>query len=127
MQVCWFEPLCIAHKRQENLNQNCKTDTFSSQYFVLPKMTPEGYRVSVFRLQSPDLSAADIDLRLNAIKVLSSYDTRFQEENYWAGDVIIVDFENFSLKHLQAVTVLPLLRKYMHCANVSIFFFCKFV
>lgn len=84
-------------------------------------MTPEGYRVSVFRLRSADLSAADIDLRCNAIKVLSSYDTRFLEENYWAGDITVVDFGNFVLKHVQALAVVPLLKKYMHCANVSSF------
>lgn len=90
-----------------------------SQYFVLPKMTPEGYRVSVFCMQSADVSSSDFNLRLNAIKVLSSFDVRLLEETYWAGDIIVLNCKHFGLKHLQSVATLPLLKKYIHCANVS--------
>uniref|UniRef100_A0A1B6KNR0 CRAL-TRIO domain-containing protein n=1 Tax=Graphocephala atropunctata TaxID=36148 RepID=A0A1B6KNR0_9HEMI len=90
------------------------------QYIVLPGMTPEGYRVSIYRMKSADISVADFNLTTNAIKVLSSFDVRFHEDNYWAGDVIIIDCKHFTFRHLQSVTSLPLLKKYVHCGNESL-------
>jgi len=90
------------------------------RYVPLPRMTPEGYRVSIFSLSSPDISYEDIDLRYNAVKVLCSYDVRFLEQPYSAGDIIIVDGKNYTLKQLPAFVVVSLLKKYIHCVTDSL-------
>uniref|UniRef100_A0A1B6IBB7 CRAL-TRIO domain-containing protein n=1 Tax=Homalodisca liturata TaxID=320908 RepID=A0A1B6IBB7_9HEMI len=89
------------------------------QYIVLPGMTPEGYRVSIYRMNPIPDDGNDFNLTTNAIKVLSSYDVRFHEDNYWAGDIIIIDCRHFTFRQLQAVT-LPVLKKYVHCGNESL-------
>lgn len=83
-------------------------------------MTPEGYRVSIYRIVSPDVSSSDFTLRMNATHFVNTYDVRFQEEQYWAGDILVIDFANFALKHIQSLMSIPILKKYVHCSQVSI-------
>ncbi|XP_054278213.1 alpha-tocopherol transfer protein-like [Macrosteles quadrilineatus] len=87
------------------------------RYVTLPRMTTEGYRVTIYSLVSPDTPAKDIDLCLNASKVLCSYDVRFLEDPFWAGDVIVIDSKNYTLTQLPALMVLPVLKKYIHCVT----------
>ncbi|XP_017785207.1 PREDICTED: alpha-tocopherol transfer protein-like [Nicrophorus vespilloides] len=79
-----------------------------SDFVVMPKLTPEGYRVTISNLKTNDLSKFKIDI-LMARGALSAC-LRTAMETPISGDVLIYDASNISAAHA-AIFLTPTVRK----------------
>lgn len=89
--------------------------SFVRNYCPLPKLTPEGYRVTILSLIEPDPKNFCPITIMKRIMIMS--DIRRKMEKYIAGDIIIHDCRGFSFTHLTKITP-SLAKKSMFCIQV---------
>ncbi|XP_031842533.2 alpha-tocopherol transfer protein-like [Nomia melanderi] len=82
---------------RDPLSEDIQRCCDSTCYFVLPSLTEEGHRVTVFRLR--DTSVDNFSFQAITKRVLMVLDTRLMEERCLS-NVMVVDLEGFSLVHL---------------------------
>lgn len=88
---------------------------FSRLFIPLPKLTAEGYRISLSRLRTPELDGFEF---ADYVKVnFMSIDIRLSKLDMFKKEIFIFDLSKFTLSHL--TTVLPQLKKFIYCATVS--------
>lgn len=82
-----------------------------SYYFPLPRLTPEGYRVTVYKLADHDIATFNIrDITKRIVMVL---DARLLEEKCLS-NIMVFDLQGFSMAHFAKVTpTLSIVRKAM--------------
>ncbi|KAI4493797.1 hypothetical protein M0804_001973 [Polistes exclamans] len=82
---------------RDPLSQDIQDCCESMQYFVLPSLTKEGYRVTVFRLIDTDIDKFSI--QAIAKRILMVQDIRLVEEPC-SSNVMVIDFEGFTAVHI---------------------------
>ncbi|RZF32236.1 hypothetical protein LSTR_LSTR011508 [Laodelphax striatellus] len=101
-------------EQRDPRSKQIQTASQTLNAFPLPRLTPEGFRVTVHRFtEAPvnDFEPADIYKFLCMIG-----DIRLVEESAIAGDVFLFDVANMSVTHI-AKLANPLLRKILHCTQ----------
>lgn len=81
----------------------------------LPKATPKGYRVTVHRFVTSDVSKFEPLDVYRAIFMIG--DIRLREEPPIVGDVFIFDMKHMTAAHLAKMAT-PLLRRAINCTHV---------
>ncbi|XP_055594732.1 alpha-tocopherol transfer protein-like [Uranotaenia lowii] len=118
-------------------NRDCRDETIQvamslSMFSVLPKSTPEGYRVAYCRLLNPDTTNY---VHLHAIRMLVMHlDLWMKEEALAPGHVILIDMTGMHLGHLSKIRMgvvknysyytqeaIPIRLKQLHFLNVVSF------
>lgn len=95
----------------EEVQRNCR----DMSYFVLPKLTSEGYRVTIFRLNNVEVDK--FNMQEITKRVVMCLDVRLKEEKCLS-NVMIIDFQNFSLQHFARCSpTLTGIRKSMLCVQ----------
>lgn len=85
-------------------------------FVPLPQLTKEGYRVSLSRLNDPDVGKFEC---ADYVKVnFMSIDIRVSRLDMYKKEIFIFDLDKFSMGHL--TTILPQLKKFIYCGTVSI-------
>jgi CRAL/TRIO domain len=86
---------------------------------AVPKSTPNGCRVLMFRLKETEPSKANFVELMKAFFIFA--DIRISEDGLAPGYIVIFDMKGVSLTHLTKVS-LPALKKYMVYIQVMIIF-----
>uniref|UniRef100_A0A2S2QQE7 Alpha-tocopherol transfer protein-like n=1 Tax=Sipha flava TaxID=143950 RepID=A0A2S2QQE7_9HEMI len=87
-----------------------------SIFIPLPKLTPEGHRISLSRLRDP--SGIDNYEFLDYVKVnFMSIDIRLSKLDMFKKETFIFDLKHFSLSLL--TTVVPHVKKFIYCATTA--------
>lgn len=85
----------------------------------VPKTTPEGYNVLIYRLSDADTSKLQF---VDAMKGFFLFnDIRLSEDSLSPGYIVIFDMKDVCLSHLAKIS-LSAVRKFMHYIQVSEFF-----
>ena len=85
----------------------------------VPKTTPEGYNVLIYRLSDADTSKLQF---VDAMKGFFLFnDIRLSEDGLSPGYIVIFDMKDVCLSHLAKIS-LSAVRKFMHYIQVSEFF-----
>lgn len=85
----------------------------------LPKPTPEGYKVYIYRLSNPDPTKFNY---ADTIKAMIMYsDIRCSEDGITPGYIIVCDSKGFSMSHLTKIN-LGILRIFMKYIQVNVTF-----
>ncbi|KAI4504154.1 hypothetical protein M0802_000625 [Mischocyttarus mexicanus] len=82
---------------RDPLSQDIQDCCDSIQYFLLPSLTKEGYRVTVLRLKDTDIDRCSIQAL--AKRILIVQDIRLMEEPCLS-NVMVVDLEGFTAAHV---------------------------
>ncbi|XP_071570703.1 alpha-tocopherol transfer protein-like [Temnothorax nylanderi] len=82
---------------RDPLSQDIQECFNTIDHFVLPSLTEEGYRVTIFRLRDPDMEKFSVQAIVR--RVLMLLDIRLLEE-VCLSNIFVVDFENFSMAHI---------------------------
>lgn len=84
----------------------------TSFFIPLPKLTTEGYRISLNRLRNPDIEKFEF---ADYVKVnFMSIDIRLSKLDVFKKEVFIFDLDKFTVAHLTAS--LPQIKKFVYCA-----------
>ncbi|KAJ1525291.1 hypothetical protein ONE63_010114 [Megalurothrips usitatus] len=84
-------------------------------YFVLPKLTSEGYRVTIFRLHATEVEKFCVSTLTK--RVIMVLDVRLKEEKCLS-NIMVVDFQGFTLQHFARLSpTLSSIRKSMLCVQ----------
>lgn len=84
----------------------------------LPKATPEGYKILLYKLADPDPSKLVFEDGLKAFFAFN--DVRISEDGLTEGYIVVFDMKGCSLGHLARVsTCMNLVRKFMVYIQVS--------
>lgn len=90
-----------------------------SLFIPLPKITKEGYRVSLSRLRKAETEDFDF---ADYVKVnFMSIDLRVSKIDMYKKEIFIFDLAKFTMSHL--TVILPQVKKFVYCATVSITYF----
>lgn len=113
---------------RDPLNKRIQLCSEALRLFILPKLTPDGCRVTVssFRIGDPNR----YDVTAYAKRLLAIADIRYNSEVFYRGDYLILDGSNYTLSHVLKLTpafakdlifcsqdVLPLHVKGIICIN----------
>jgi hypothetical protein len=83
---------------------------------AIPKSTPLGYRVLLYRLSDKDPSKANFTELMKAFLIHA--DIRLSEDGLAPGYIVLFDMKGISLGHIPKVS-LPSLRRFMVYIQVS--------
>ncbi|KAL6262827.1 hypothetical protein P5V15_005617 [Pogonomyrmex californicus] len=81
---------------RDPLSQDIQDSYDAINYFVLPSLTEEGYRVSIFRLRETDVEKFSFQALVR--RVLMVLDIRLMEE-FCLSNIMIIDLEGCSMAH----------------------------
>lgn len=85
-------------------------------FIPLPKLTPEGYRVSLSRIRCPEIDNFEFS---DYVKVnFMSIDIRLSKLDMYKKEIFVFDLKDITMAHL--TTMLPHMKKFVYCATVSI-------
>ncbi|KAK3921354.1 Alpha-tocopherol transfer protein-like [Frankliniella fusca] len=100
---------------RDPLSDELQRNIRDMSYFVLPKLTSEGYRVTIFRLNNTDVDK--FVLQELTKRVVMCLDVRLKEEKCLS-NIMVVDFQGFSLQHFAKFSpTLAGVRKAMLCVQ----------
>lgn len=86
-------------------------------FISFPKLTSEGYRVSISRLRNAD---AEKYVFSDHIEVsFMSMDIRMSKLDMFKKEIFLYDLSGYTMSHISLV--LPNLKKMLYCVNVSTF------
>lgn len=87
-------------------------------FIPLPKLTPEGYRVSLSRIRTPEIDNFEFS---DYVKVnFMSIDIRLSKLDMFKKEIFVFDLKDINMALLTAM--LPSMKKFVYCATVSILF-----
>lgn len=87
-----------------------------SLFIPLPKLTPEGYRVSLSRIRSPEIDNFEFS---DYVKVnFMSIDIRLSKLDMFKKEIFVFDLKDITMTLL--TSMLPHMKKFVYCATVSI-------
>lgn len=85
-------------------------------FIPLPKLTPEGYRVSLSRIRNQEVDNFEF---ADYVKVnFMSIDIRLSKLDMFKKEIFIFDLKDITMAHL--TSMLPHMKKFVYCATVSI-------
>ncbi|KAE8736654.1 hypothetical protein FOCC_FOCC017891 [Frankliniella occidentalis] len=100
---------------RDPLSDEVQRNIKDMSYFVLPKLTSEGYRVTIFRLNNTDVDK--FILQELTKRVVMCLDVRLKEEKCLS-NIMVVDFQGFTLQHFARFSpTLAGVRKAMLCVQ----------
>jgi len=87
----------------------------TSLFIPLPKLTKEGYRISLNRLRTAELDNFDFSdfVKLNFMSI----DIRLSKLDMYIKEIFIFDLNKFTLGHL--TNILPHMKKFVYCATTA--------
>jgi len=88
-------------------------------FIPLPKLSSEGYRVSLSRIRTPEVDNFEF---ADYVKVnFMSIDIRLSKLDMFKKEIFVFDLKDINMFLLTAM--LPHMKKFVYCATVSIFYF----
>ncbi|VVC40270.1 Cellular retinaldehyde binding/alpha-tocopherol transport,CRAL/TRIO, N-terminal domain,CRAL-TRIO lipid [Cinara cedri] len=87
----------------------------TSLFIPLPKLTPEGYRISLSRLRTSEVDNFEF---ADYVKVnFMSIDIRVSKIDFFKKEIFIFDLDKFTMSHLAAI--LPQIKNFIYCATTA--------
>ncbi|KYM82716.1 Alpha-tocopherol transfer protein-like protein [Atta colombica] len=86
---------------RDPLSQDIRDSYNIIDFLILPSLTEEGYRVTIFRLRDTDVEKFSFQALVK--RILMILDTRLMEE-FCLSNIMIVDLEGFSMAHFTKFT-----------------------
>ncbi|XP_060850784.1 alpha-tocopherol transfer protein-like [Rhopalosiphum padi] len=87
----------------------------TSLFIPLPKLTPEGYRISLSRIRCPEIDNFEF---ADYVKVnFMSIDIRLSKLDMFKKEIFVFDLKDITMAHLTAM--LPQMKKFVYCATTA--------